>query len=192
MSLSVLVYGCDAVPPPTITPPPSTPRSIPTLTGTRPVAVAVPLGTPTPTAPIVGDYSTLVRDRLIGIESALKGLDAQFTALKASPIRITQTDWRDDTLARLDDVAAATEALRALGARSGSDGFLYSEVSKVVSDLDFVVSEYRMAFDFDPDGSHFARAGRAEQMTSDEVASMLLGLRRGIGPAPTVTPIPSR
>jgi hypothetical protein len=191
MGVSVLVSGCDVAPPPTITPPPSTPRSIPTLEGTRPLSVAVAVGTPTPTVPIVGDYSTLVRDRLVRVESAFKALDAQFAVLQTAPIRITQADWRNDTLARLDDLAATNDALRALGARSGADGLLYGEVSKVSSDLDFVVSEYRMAFDFDPDGSHLVRAGRAEKMTSDEVESMLLGLRRGIGPAPTLTPTPT-
>ena len=152
MGVSVLVSGCEVAPPPTITPPPSTPRSIPTLEGTRPLAVAVPVGTPTPTVPIVGDYSTLVRDRLVRVESAFQALDAQFAVLQTAPIRITQADWRNDTLARLDDLAATNDALRALGARSGADGLLYGEVSKVSSDLDFVVSEYRMAFDFDPDG----------------------------------------
>ena len=73
MGVSVLVSGCEVAPPPTITPPPSTPRSIPTLEGTRPLAVAVPVGTPTPTVPIVGDYSTLVRDRLVARRVGVPG-----------------------------------------------------------------------------------------------------------------------
>jgi hypothetical protein len=186
-----LLAGCEASVPPVITPPPSTPRSVPTLEGTRALGVAVSVGSPTPTPVLVGDYPTLVRDRLIGIETALKQLDQQFAVLRTSPALIVERDWRTETLKRVDDVGAAAALLKALGARSGPDAFLYSEVSKVLSDLDFVVSEYRMAFDFDPDGSHFSRAGRAEKMTFDEVESMLLGLRRGIGAAPTLTPTPT-
>src|SRR5581483_3731129 len=114
---------------------------------------------------------------LSAIESALAALDAQFALLKQSPFRMTQEDWRNDTLARVDDVGAANEALRALGARSGSDAALYSQVAKLISDLDFVVSEYHMAFDFDADGSHITRASRAEAMASEEVQSMLQTLR---------------
>jgi hypothetical protein len=139
---------------------------------------------------LVGDYSTLVRDRLVGVEAAQRQMDGQLNQLRATPALVVQPDWRTTMLMRVDDLGTATDTLRALGARSGADASLYEDVAKLLSDLDFVVSEYRMAFDFDPDGSHFIRAGRAEQMASTEVESMLLGLRRGIGPAPTITPAP--
>jgi hypothetical protein len=183
-----LLAGCEGAPPPVVTPPPSTPRAIPTLAAQPSVAVAVAVSSPTATPAIVGDYPVLVRDRLMHVESTLTALDNQFATLRQSPIRITEAAWRTETLARVDDVAAAEGDLRALGARSGKDAQLYSEVSKLLGDLDFVVSEYRMAFDFDPDGNHFTRAGRAFRMTSDEVQSMLLNLR--LSTAPTLTPAP--
>ncbi len=188
--VAVLLAACApaASVPPVITPPPTTPRTVPTLERTRPLPVAVALGTPTSTPVLVGDYSTLVRDRLVGVEASLAQLDQQLNQLRTSPALVMQPDWRTQVLSRIDDIATTTDTLRALGARGGADGILYGEVAKVLSDLDFVVSEYRMAFDFDPDGTHFTRAGRAEKMTSDEVESMLLDLRRGLGAAPTTTP----
>jgi hypothetical protein len=47
-----------------------------------------------------------------------------------------------------------------------------------------------MALDFDPDGTHFTRAGRAEKMAADEVESIQSDLRRSA--ALTLTPRPAR
>lgn len=184
----MLLTGCDVAPPAVVTPPPSTPRVIPTLAARSSPAIAAPVTTATPTPVIAGDYGALVRDRLMSIDSRLAALDRQFAEVRASPFRMTQDDWRTATLERVEELGVAANALRALGARSGPEAMLYGEVSKLLMDLDFVVSEYRMAFDFDPDGNHFVRAGRAERMASDEVQSILRDLR--VRTAPTFTPAP--
>src|SRR5438552_19209874 len=94
----VLLNGCEPMPPPVVTPPPSTPRAAPSPFAS--VGVAVPAASPSPTAPIVGDYGSLVRDRVVAVQAALAALDAQFALLKDSPFRITQDDWRTETLSR--------------------------------------------------------------------------------------------
>jgi hypothetical protein len=45
-----------------------------------------------------------------------------------------------------------------------------------------------MALDYDPDASHFTRAGRAEKTSSDEVQSILADLQR----AASLTALPAR
>jgi hypothetical protein len=134
---------------------------------------------------LVGDYPTLVGQRLERIQQGLMRFEQQLAVLKTAPLRMADDDWRAQTHSLLDDLAASSADLRGLGARSGADAALYAEVLKLLDNLDFVVSEYRMAFDFDPDATHFIRAGRAEKTTADEVESLLSDLRRPIGPAPT-------
>jgi len=63
-------------------------------------------------------------------------------------------------------------------------------VLKLTNDVDFVADEYRMALDYDPDSSHFIRAGRAEKTTAEELDSMLESLRRGLR-ATAATPTPA-
>jgi hypothetical protein len=192
VSLALFVVGCDAGPPPVITPLPSTPRTIATLSADRTVSVgvAVAVGSVTPTPQLVGDYPTLVRPRLDQVQQVLGRLDQQLNILRTNPIRMAEPDWRRQTQGILGDLAAANADLRALGARSGADAALYAEVLKVNGDLDFVVSEYRMAFDFDPDATHFTRAGRAQKSTADEVESIQSDLRRSM--LLTLTPRPVR
>jgi hypothetical protein len=188
--LAVVLVGCEAPPPAFVTPIPSTPRTIATLSADRTVSVAVSVGSATPTPQLVGDYPTLVRPRLNRVQEGLGRLEQQLNILRTSPIRMAEPDWRTQTQGLLEELAAANTDLRALGARSGPDAALYTDVHKLNGDLDFVVSEYRMALDFDPDATHFIRAGRAEKSTADEVESILSDLRRSA--ALTLTPRPAR
>jgi hypothetical protein len=183
LALAVLLLACQAPQPvaaPTRT---VAPRTTPTVA--RPLAVAVAVGSPTPTAAVVGDYPSLVRQRLEVIQTGLTRFEQQLAVLKTAPLRMADDDWRTQTHSLLDDLAASSADLRGLGARSGPHAGLYARVAKLLDDLDFVVSEYRLALDFDPDSTHFIRAGRAEQTTADEVESLLSDLRRPTGPAPT-------
>jgi hypothetical protein len=160
--------------------------TVATPTVGRALAVAVAVGSPTPTAVLVGDYPTLVRQRVERIQQGLNKFEQQLGEAQKAPMRMADDDWRAQTGSLLDELAAASADLRALGARSGAQASLYADVQKLQDSLDFVVSEYRMAFDFDPDASHFLRAGRAEKTTADEVESLLSDLRRpSPGPAPT-------
>jgi hypothetical protein len=185
----VLLAACEAPPPAVVTPIPSTPRAIATLNDERPLSVAVAVGPPTPTPALVGDYATLVRPRLERVGQGLKRLEQQLAVLQQSPIRMAEQDWRAQTRDILDELALGTADLRALGARVGAQGQLSAEVMKLVSDLDFVVDEYRMALDFDPDATHFARAGRAQKTSTAEVESILSELRRPVGIALSPTPV---
>jgi hypothetical protein len=146
------------------------------------------VSSPTATPALVGDYPTLVRQRVEVVQQSLGKLEQHLGLVQQSPIRMTQNDWRAQMQLILDDIANANEGLKVLGARSGQNAALYAEVSKVVTDVDFVVSEYRMAFDFDPDGTHFLRAGRAEKSAADEVESIRFELQRQNGVAALPTP----
>ena len=190
VTLAILIGGCEAPPPAFVTPIPSTPRSIATLSADRTVSVAVAVGSTTPTPQLVGDYPTLVRPRLDRVQQGLGHLEQQLNILTTNPMRMAEADWRSQMQSLLEDLANANTDLRALGARSGPDAALFAQVMKLNADLDFVVSEYRMALDFDADGTHFTRAGRAEKMTADEVESILSDLRRSV--ALTLTPRPAR
>ncbi len=148
------------------------------------------VGSTTPTPQLVGDYPTLVRPRLDRVQQGLGHLEQQLNILTTNPMRMAEADWRSQMQSLLEDLANANTDLRALGARSGPDAALFAQVMKLNADLDFVVSEYRMALDFDADGTHFTRAGRAEKMTADEVESILSDLRRSV--ALTLTPRPAR
>jgi hypothetical protein len=190
VALAVLIAGCEAPQPAFVTPIPSTPRSIATLSADRTVSVAVAVGSATPTPQLVGDYPTLVRPRLDRVQQGLGRIEQQLNILRTNPIRMAEADWRNQMQSLLEDLANANTDLRNLGARSGPDAALFAEMKKLNDDLDFVVSEYRMALDFDADGTHFTRAGRAEKMAADEVESILSDLRRSA--ALTLTPRPAR
>jgi hypothetical protein len=150
--------------------------------------VAVAVGTPTATPALVGDYPTLVRPRVERVEQGLNQLHQHLGTLRTNPLRMAEQDWRNQAFGILDELAAANRDLRALGVRVGPDASLSGEVTKLVTDLEFVVEEYRSALADDPDGSHFARAGRAETTTAQEIESILFSLRRPVGRAPTLTP----
>jgi hypothetical protein len=171
-----------------ITPIPSAPRTLGVPAPERTVALAVAIGTATATPALVGDYPTLVRPRVERVQQGLGRLDQQLGVLRTAPVRMAEADWRAQTHSILDELAAANADLRALGARVGADGALGAEVQKLVGDVEFVVDEYRLAIDFDPDATHWARAGRAEKSTADEVESILAEFRRPIGRLPTPTP----
>jgi hypothetical protein len=177
--------GC-AAPPAVSTPPPVTdaqPTAAPTPV--RPLGLAVAAGTPTATPILVGDYATLVRPRLELVQQVLTRLDQQLAVLLKTPMRMADDDWRSQTQSILDDLAAGSGDLRALGPHVGTQTALNSQVMKLLDSLDFVASEYRMALDYDPDGTHFIRAGRARLTTEDGVASLLSDLRRPVLPAPS-------
>ena len=188
--VSLALGACEALPPPMITPIPSTQRTLgaPTPERSASVAVAVAVGSPTATPALVGDYPTLVRPRVADIQQRLARLAEQLSVLRTAPMRMAEADWRAQTLAVLDDLAAASAALRALGPRVGADAALSADVKQLVDDVDFVVDEYRLAVDFDPDASHFARAGRAQKTSVDAAESILAQLNRPVGRVPTPTP----
>jgi hypothetical protein len=187
--LAVIFGGCSAPPGEVITPIPATPRQAATQTQERPLAVAVARGTPTPTPELVGEYRELVRPRVERIQLGLYHIEQQLAIAQKSPVRMVQDDWRREMLSILDELAAANADLRALGARTGQDAALAADMQKLATSLDFVIDEFRLAIDFDPDGSHIVRAGRAEKATADQVDSILLMFRRpAIGVAPTPTP----
>jgi hypothetical protein len=79
-------------------------------------------------------------------------------------------------LGTLDDVALSEADVRSLSTRVSPPAALGTAMLKLESDLDFVVGEWRMALDYDPDATHFLRAGRAEKTTADELASFLAEL----------------
>jgi hypothetical protein len=184
---ALVAVACQAAPPAVSTPPTVTAaQATPLATQARPLGLAVAAGSPTPTPVLVGDYATLVRPRLEGVQQGLMQLDQQLAVLLKLPMRMADDDWRAQTLNVLDDLAARSGDLRTLGRRAGAnDTALSSRVMKLLDNIDFVVSEYRMALDYDPDGSHFARAGHARLSTEDDVASALQDLRGPVRPAPS-------
>jgi hypothetical protein len=185
--LSALVAAA-CQPPPAVSTPPTvtTAQPTPVATQARPLGLAVAAGSPTPTPVLVGDYATLVRPRLESVQQGLMQLDQQLAVLLKAPMRMADDDWRAQTLNVLDDLATRSGDLRTLGRRADANQTgLNSQVTKLLDTLDFVVSEYRMALDYDPDGTHFARAGHARPSTEDDLASVLQDLRRPVLPAPS-------
>ncbi len=147
-------------------------------TPTRPIAVAVAALSPTPTAVLVGDYASLVLPRLEVLQRTLRRLEQQLAVLQTAPLRMAEDDWRNQMQSILDDLLAASADVRSLGARVGARADLNPEVLKLADDLDFVANEYRLALDFDPDSSHFSRAGRARKSAADELDSVVGDVRR--------------
>jgi len=159
------------------------------VTPTRPIGVAVAAPPPTPTAALVGDYASLALARLEVVQRNVQRLEQQLAVLQNAPLRMAEDAWRTQTLSILDDLLAASADVRSLGARAGSRADLNAEVLKLADDVDFVADEYRMALDYDPDSSHFIRAGRAEKAAAAELDSVLADVQRGLGAVPpTATP----
>jgi len=182
--VGIILGGCSSPVAPAPTPVPTRV----TVTPERALAIAVAVGSPTATPMLVGDYATLVRPRLEHVQQDLAQIEQQLAVLQNAPLRMAQEDWRNQMLGILDDLALSEADLRSLGTRVPVLPALTTEIGKLLGDLDFVVSEWRMALDYDPDATHFMRAGRAEKETADEVESILAELRRPVGRAATPTP----
>src|SRR5438132_4717531 len=91
------------------------PAALPTATAGRALAVAVPVGSPTPTPALVGDYPTLVQQRVERVQQGLGRLEQQLAVLQTAPMRMADDDWRTQLQAILDDLAASSADLRSLG-----------------------------------------------------------------------------
>src|SRR5262245_39593545 len=98
VACALATAACDVGPPPVVTPVPSTPRAIPTLSSEasadRPLSVAVAVGPPTPTPVLVGDYATLVRPRIERVGQGLSRLEQHLSVLQQSPVHMVEKDWR--------------------------------------------------------------------------------------------------
>src|SRR5213592_2900256 len=86
---AVVVAGCEA-PMPSVTPTALRSSVTPTPAPTRPLGVAKPVGSPTPTPELVGDYSTLVRPRLDSVHQNLSRLEQQIAVLQNAPMRMAE------------------------------------------------------------------------------------------------------
>jgi hypothetical protein len=174
---AVVLGACSAPAPPVSTvaaPPVAAPGP------TRTIAIAVAARSPTPTLALVGDYATLLQPRLEALRQGFRGLEQQLSVLQTAPTRMAEDDWRTQFQNTLDDLSATSADLRSLGTRvASSQVALNAEVLKLADDADFVASEYRMALDYDPDSTHFIRAGRAEKTTAQELDSILSTVRQG-------------
>src|SRR6266852_7635395 len=115
LALVVLLAGCAAPPPAFVTPIPSTPRSIATLSADRTVSVAVAVSSATPTPQLVGDYPSLVRPRLDRVQQGLGHLEQQLNILNTNPMRMAEADWRSQMQSLLEDLASANTDLQSLG-----------------------------------------------------------------------------
>src|SRR5579859_3768450 len=167
---TVLVAACEAPPAGVVTMPPV---NAPTPAPTRPLGVAVAVGSPTPTAEVVGDYATLMRPRLQTLHDDFGHLQSQLAEAEKTPMRMAEDDWRNQTQGVLEDMLTSSADIRATSMRATTQSPLRSEVLKLADDVDFVANEFRMALDYDPDATHFMRAGRAEKTTSAELDSIL-------------------
>ena len=181
---AVVLGGCSA-PAPTAEVATSVPTAVATPGPTRAVSVAVAARSPTPTVALVGDYATLLQPRLETLQQGLRRLEQQLSVLQTAPLRMAEDDWRTQFRNTLDDLSTMSADLRSLGTRVGAQLPLNAEVLKLTNDVDFVADEYRMALDYDPDSSHFIRAGRAEKTTADELASVVADVRRNLRVTPT-------
>jgi hypothetical protein len=178
VTFAAVVLGACSAP----APPVSTVAALPVATPgpTRTIAVAVAARSATPTLALVGDYATLLQPRLEALRQGFRGLEQQLSVLRTAPTRMAEDDWRIQFQNTLDDLSATSADLRSLGTRVASSQVgLNAEVLKLADDADFVASEYRMALDYDPDSTHFIRAGRAEKTTAQELDSILSTVRQG-------------
>jgi hypothetical protein len=167
--------ACQAPPPPMVTPPPT--AVVTPVATLRPLGVAVPVGSPTPTPQLLGDYASVMRPRLQTIQLQFSRLEQQLSVAQKTPLRMAQDDWRNETGNILQDMLAASADARSVGTRLGAQTPLNADVLKLTDDVDFVANEFRMAFDYDPDATHFMRAGRAEKTTRAELDSLVTSLR---------------
>jgi hypothetical protein len=171
--VGIFLGGCSypAAPTPTIT----LTRITPTPDA-RPLSVAVPVASPSATPELVGDYATLVRPRLEHVQQDLAQIEQRLAELQKTPVLMAQDDWRNQMFATLDDLALSEADIRSLSTRVSPSAALGTQMTRFIADLDFVVGEWRMALGYDPDATHFLRAGRAEKTTADELASILAEL----------------
>jgi hypothetical protein len=143
---------------------------------TRPLAVAVRVGSPTPTVEIQGDYASNVKPSVVAIKADFTQLEAQLAAAIKAPQIMAGDDWRNQMTSIIQDLLVASTNLRALDARITATSPLKAQVQKMNDDVDFVANEFRMALDYDPDSSHMVRAARAEKTTSAELDSLIAAL----------------
>ena len=141
---------------------------------TLPISVAVRVGSPTPTPQIVGDYATEMRPKLQGIQHVFGQLEQQLASAEKTPLLMAEDDWRNQTDTILETMLADSADARTLDTRLGAPD---ASITKLLDDVDFVGNEFHMAFSYDPDATHFMRAGRAERTTRDELDSILTTLR---------------
>jgi hypothetical protein len=115
-----------------------------------------------------------MRPRLQAIQLQFSKLDQQLSVAQKTPLVMAQDDWRSQTRTILQDMLGASADARGVGIRVGPQ---HADVLKLLDDVDFVANEFRMAFDYDPDATHFIRAGRAEKTTRAELDSIITSLR---------------
>jgi hypothetical protein len=169
--LTVALLACSRPPSLEATPPPT--LSSVTPLPTRPLGVAIPVGSPTATAEPTGDLVSVARPQVSLLRQDFGQLDQQLAAAQASPIRMAQDDWRNQTQAVLQELLSASSDLRTTANRFAGKSALDSDLLKLTDDVDFVATEFNMALTFDPDSTHFIRAARAERTTVEEVDSIL-------------------
>jgi hypothetical protein len=104
-------------------------------------------------------------------------LDQQLAVARQAPMRMADDDWRDLTGAVLDAILADSSAIRAVTTRAAPRAPDGPASIKLADDADFTANEFRMALDYDPDGTHFIRAGRAERMAVQELDGLSNQLR---------------
>ncbi len=181
MSLLVaLAVACGAPPPDVVSPPAA--QAQPTLAPpvpTRPLAVAVPVGSPTPTPAVTSDYVSVMRPPVTAIKDGFTHLEAQLAAAQNTPMLMAQDDWRNQMQSVLQDLLVSSSQLRTATSRSTPPTALRQDVTKLSDDVDFVANEFRMALDYDPDSMHLVRAARAEKSTRTEIDAVLDELRAG-------------
>ena len=114
-----------------------------------------------------------MRPRLQAIELQFSKLEQQLALAQKTPLLMAQSDWRTATGTILQDMLGASADARNVAIRVGPP---HDDVMKLLDDVDFVANEFRMAFDYDPDATHFIRATRAEKTTRAELDSILNSL----------------
>jgi len=140
------------------------------------LAVAVPVGSPTATPALVGDFSTLMRPRLAALRGDFMRIEQQLAVAQQAPLRMADDDWRNQMASILEAILTDSAAVRTLTTRLTPPAPIGPAATKLADDADFVANEFRMALDYDPDGTHFIRAARAERTTLqelDDLASQL-------------------
>lgn len=164
--------SCGAPPPAAVTLAPAQ-SVVASAVPTRALAVAVPVGSPTPTAGVTSDYVSLMRPQLSSIKADFDRLERLLATAQNSPMVMAQDNWRNQMQSALEDLLVSSSALRSETARSTAPNALRQDILKLCDDVDFVANEFRMALDYDPDATHMLRAARAEKSTSAEIDSVL-------------------
>ena len=148
--------SCGAPPPAAVTPAP-TQSVVASAVPTRALAVAVPVGSPTPTAGVTSDYVSLMRPPLSSIKADFNNLERLLAGAQNTPMVMAQDDWRNQMQSALEDLLVSSSALRTETARSTAPNALRQDMLKLCDDVDFVANEFRMALDYDPDATHMLR-----------------------------------